>query len=172
VWTQLGPLAHELDVALVEQVGADEALLDIDAEKIERVLLNLVDNALKFSPGGGQIVVRLHAPGTNGAPPHFCRVDVSDSGPGIPPEDRAYIFDRFAQLRGQRARRRGSGLGLTFCKLAVEAHGGRIWVEDNSGSGSVFSFTLPLAAIDRSRSTEELPSSAGGVPGLLLDDGD
>ncbi len=156
VWTQLGPLAHELGVALVGQVPAGTALLDIDADKVERVLLNLVDNALKFSPSGGHIVIRLHPAGTNGAPARFCRVDVCDSGPGIPAEDRAFIFERFAQVRSQRARRRGSGLGLTFCKLVVEAHGGRIWVDDNPGGGSVFSFTLPVATIDRNRSTEEL----------------
>ena len=172
VWNQLGPLAQELGVALVDHVHTGAALLDIDADKVERVLLNLVDNALKFSPSGAQIVVRLHPAGQGGAAPGFCRVDVSDSGPGVPAEDRTYIFDRFAQLRGQRARRRGSGLGLTFCKLVVEAHGGRIWVEDNPGGGSVFSFTLPAATIDRGRRTEELPSSENQIRGLLLDDGD
>jgi NtrC-family two-component system sensor histidine kinase KinB len=68
---------------------------------------------------------------------------VLDMGPGIPLKYRETIFERFAQLGG---RRRGTGLGLAFCRLAVQAHGGRIWVEDNPrGQGSAFSFTLPVA---------------------------
>jgi signal transduction histidine kinase len=73
-------------------------------------------------------------------------MSVCDSGPGIPEEYRDEIFKRFAQIPGQRGRRRGSGLGLTFCQLTVEAHGGRIWVQPRpEGDGSTFSFTLPLA---------------------------
>ena len=73
------------------------------------------------------------------------RCSVRDTGPGIPPEDRTRIFDRFVQIADRRGRRRGTGIGLNFCRLAVEAHGGQIWVEDASGGGSEFSFTLPAA---------------------------
>jgi signal transduction histidine kinase len=70
---------------------------------------------------------------------------VRDTGPGIPPEYRERIFERFAQVPGASSKRTGTGLGLTFCKLAVEAHGGRIWVESEASQGSTFYFTLPLS---------------------------
>ena len=67
-----------------------------------------------------------------------------DSGPGIPPEYLTRVFDRFVQVEGQAGRRQGTGLGLAFCKLAVEAHGGRIWVENRPEGGSAFYFALPV----------------------------
>jgi signal transduction histidine kinase len=67
---------------------------------------------------------------------------VEDTGPGVPAESRDYIFEKFARLQGERFTK-GLGLGLSFCRLAVQAHGGRIWVESESGSGSRFMFTLP-----------------------------
>jgi len=73
---------------------------------------------------------------------------VEDTGPGVPDDHKTRLFDRFAQLDGQRGRRRGTGLGLAFCRLAVEAHGGQIWIEDSPQSGAVFAFTLPVAALD------------------------
>jgi signal transduction histidine kinase len=78
-------------------------------------------------------------------------VQVLDTGPGIPEDFREKIFDRFSQVPGQSGRRRGSGLGLTFCKLAVEAHGGRIWVEPRPGGGSIFTLTLPIEGPPASR---------------------
>jgi signal transduction histidine kinase len=70
---------------------------------------------------------------------------VTDAGPGIPSDQRRRIFERFAQVSGEQPRRRGFGLGLAFCRLAVEAHGGQIWVEPGPGGvGSAFKFTLPL----------------------------
>jgi len=74
------------------------------------------------------------------------RVEVIDTGLGIPPEDRTRIFEKFTQVQGQIGTRRGSGLGLAFCRMAVEAHGGHIWVEDGpKGKGSRFIFTIPKA---------------------------
>jgi len=113
--------------------------VEIDADMIDRVVVNLLDNAIKFTPGGGQISVA--------AEPRAGRVAVSitDTGYGIPPEQRPHIFERFARGAGTGPRPRGFGLGLTFCKLAIEAHGGRIWVEDGEGGvGCRFVFTLPL----------------------------
>jgi len=113
--------------------------VEIDADMIDRVVVNLLDNAIKFTPGGGQISVA--------AEPRAGRVAVSitDTGYGIPPEQRPHIFERFARGASAGARPRGFGLGLTFCKLAIEAHGGRIWVEDGEGGvGCRFVFTLPL----------------------------
>ncbi|HZY41170.1 MAG TPA: ATP-binding protein, partial [Anaerolineae bacterium] len=106
---------------------------------IGRVLTNLLDNALKFTPAGGQITVLTER---WAADPAFVRCAVRDTGPGIPPEFRTRIFERFAQLPDQSGRRRGTGLGLSFCHLAVEAHGGQIWVDTAPGGGSEFSFTV------------------------------
>jgi two-component system, NtrC family, sensor histidine kinase KinB len=71
---------------------------------------------------------------------------VADTGPGIPDEYKTRIFERFQQIDQAKAHRRGTGLGLTFCRLTVEAHGGQIWIEDNPAGGSVFAFTLPAVA--------------------------
>lgn len=148
VLDDLAPLADELDITLSTDIPPGLPLLKADVEKAERILLNLVDNALKYTPTGGSVVIRAHAPGAAGAGEGFVRIDVADTGPGVPDEHKTRLFDRFAQLDGQRGRRRGTGLGLTFCRMAVEAHGGRIWIEDNPRGGAIFAFTLPVAALD------------------------
>lgn len=144
VLDELRPLADEMEVEL-DIVGIDALpLLDIDADKMERVLYNLVDNAIKFTPSRGQVVIRADNSDGQLLERGFLRVEVCDSGPGIPQDYRERLFDRYQQLEGKFARRRGTGLGLTFCKLAVEAHGGQIWIEDNPTGGSVFAFTVPI----------------------------
>jgi signal transduction histidine kinase len=137
---ELAPLADDLEVEIEITVPDAISPTVIDAPKIERVLLNLVDNALKFSPVGAQVRITAYVSDQ----PDFVRIDVADRGPGIQDVYKQRIFDRFEQINGIQGRRRGTGLGLTFCKLAVEAHGGRIWIEDNPEGGSVFAFTLPL----------------------------
>ncbi len=134
------PQANEIGVILRHQLTAELPKVRADQGKIARVLTNLLDNALKFTPAGGQVSVSVanHSPG-------FVAISVSDTGPGIPEEYRHKVFDRFTQIPGQKGRRRGSGLGLTFCRLAVEAHGGEIWVAPREGGGSVFTFTLPIS---------------------------
>lgn len=113
--------------------------ISVDREQLERVLANLFDNALKFSPENGQVVLSVQAQ------PEQIIIAVTDHGPGIPREDRERIFERFAQIGENQPARRGFGLGLTFCRLAIEAHGGKIWVEPGSnGKGSRFIFSLPL----------------------------
>jgi signal transduction histidine kinase len=136
------PLAENSEVALTTEVEADLPLVLIDEDKVNRVLINLIDNALKFTPRGGRVTVSA-ARLANGAEDSMVRCTVRDTGPGIPPEYRARIFDRFVQIANRPGRRRGTGIGLNFCRLAVEAHGGQIWVEDASDGGSEFSFTLP-----------------------------
>ncbi len=108
---------------------------------IMRVFQNLLDNAIKFTPSGGEIWIRAVEERGEGA--SHVKVVVADSGPGVPPEMREAIFQPFVtgMVKG-----RGVGLGLAFCKLAVEAHGGRIWVEDRPGGGAAFVFTLPVAS--------------------------
>ncbi len=110
--------------------------LECDAGLVRRILTNLIGNALKFSAPDTEVRVVLADDGSDAV------VRVVDAGPGIAPEDRDRIFERFGQARGG-ARSRGSGLGLAFCKMAVEAHGGRIGFESEVGRGSTFWFTLP-----------------------------
>ncbi len=114
-----------------------------DENIMVRVLVNLLDNAIKFSPPGAtvQLTVRLSE---KAGPSRETLCQVCDTGPGIPPEYHERIFDKFFQVPDNTARRRGSGLGLAFCRLAVEAHGGRLWVESTPGQGSTFFFTLPV----------------------------
>ncbi len=119
-----------------------------DVDLVRRVVQNLVDNATKFSPRGGEVRVSgLLSNGANLPPGHpegpWLVLDIADEGDGVPESYRDVIFELFGQAptgRGQ-----GTGLGLAFCKLAVAAHGGMIWVEDAPGGGALFRLTLPLA---------------------------
>ncbi len=106
---------------------------------LRRVLINLLDNAIKFSPGGTSITVSITQDHQAGA----WLFAVKDQGPGIPLEEQMTIFDAYVRGHAQRDTR-GVGLGLAFCKLAIEAHHGRIWVESTPGKGATFKFTLPL----------------------------
>jgi NtrC-family two-component system sensor histidine kinase KinB len=144
---EYSPLFEELEIDILLRVADDLPLLNTDADKIERVFLNLVDNAVKFTPSGGHVVIEAYPPGVKDVEPGFIRVEVRDTGPGIPDEYKERLFDRFTQVDGQHGRRRGTGLGLTFCRLAVEAHGGRIWVENNPQGGAIFAFTLPTVEL-------------------------
>lgn len=110
--------------------------LEMDVDMIRRVLINLLENAIKYTRSGDQITVSAKA--QDGV----LLVSVVDSGPGIPSEDLEKIFDKFTRVTKD-DRPKGLGLGLAFCRLAVEAHSGEIWVESEEGKGSTFSFTLP-----------------------------
>ncbi|CAG0931721.1 Alginate biosynthesis sensor protein KinB [Thermoflexales bacterium] len=135
------PLALDSEISLSRQIDPDLPLVLIDEDKINRVLVNLIDNALKFTPRGGRVTVSAER-WANGSGYAMVRCVVRDTGPGIPTEYRTRIFDRFVQIAHRTGRRRGTGIGLNFCQLAIEAHGGKIWVEDAPGGGSEFSFTL------------------------------
>jgi PAS domain S-box-containing protein len=112
-----------------------------DRDRVLQIMSNLIGNAIKFTPEGGWILVRVAR--SDGE----AQFTVSDTGPGIAPEDLPRIWGRFWQSR----RDSGIGLGLTIAKAIVEAHGGRIWAETHPGSGTTFHFTLPLAADDAER---------------------
>jgi signal transduction histidine kinase len=125
-------------ITICQAFPPDLPLIQADRDRLDRVLSNLLDNAIKYTPKGGKISVAAER--REGA----ILVSVTDSGPGIPPAERERIFERFAQVTGDKLAGRGFGLGLTFCRLAVEAHGGRIWVEPGEGGvGSRFVFSLP-----------------------------
>jgi two-component system, NtrC family, sensor histidine kinase KinB len=117
--------------------------LRVDDNIIIRVVVNLLDNALKFSPPNSTIRIAAEIQDDAASPTPIVVCRVIDQGPGIPVEQQLLIFDKFGRAGGSELSRRGSGLGLTFCKLAVEAHGGKIWVESRFGHGSTFVFTSP-----------------------------
>ncbi|MCL4253708.1 MAG: GAF domain-containing protein, partial [Anaerolineae bacterium] len=112
--------------------------LMVDADMILRVIVNLIENALKYSPTGGNITIGARI--KDG----MAWVNVQDTGNGIPKEMQQSIFDKFSRAHQHSTTHKSIGLGLTFCRLAIQAHGGDIWVESEMGKGSNFIFTLPL----------------------------
>ena len=128
-------LEHGVQVAFVSSDGAD--VVTGDERRISQVIVNLLSNAVKFSPAGG--AVDVHASQVNGE----VHVSVTDTGPGIAPEDHERVFEEFQQTEAGIRQREGTGLGLALSKRLVELHGGRIWVESEPGQGSTFVFTLP-----------------------------
>jgi len=130
-------LAQAQDKAIA--VGVDlpaGTLVTAERDRLTRVLRNLVGNALKYSDRGGHVEVRVRLT------PAGIEFAVSDDGPGVPPEAYERVFQRFGQVGGE-AGRPGTGLGLYFCRLVVEAHGGAIGVDNRPGRGATFRFTLP-----------------------------
>jgi NtrC-family two-component system sensor histidine kinase KinB len=132
------PESLEYGIILRNEIREEAPAVCADLAKTTRVLTNLVDNAVKFTPSGGQVIISMHC-----LKDGMVTIQVSDTGPGVPEEYREKIFDRFSQVPGLVGRRRGSGLGLTFCRLALDSQGGKIWVEPRPGGGSIFTFTLP-----------------------------
>jgi two-component system, NtrC family, sensor kinase len=125
---------------IVLQVATDEGLGEMhgDERKIKQVLLNLLANAIKFTPEGGRIEIR--AKPVNGS----VEVSVTDTGVGIAPEDQEAIFEEFRQVGTADKKVEGTGLGLALSRKFIELHGGRIWVESQVGAGSTFTFTIPI----------------------------
>jgi signal transduction histidine kinase len=130
-------MAKNKNLHLGYDVAPDLPLAWADSRLIERVIQNLLDNAIKFTDSGAEIHVKA---GLESEDNDWSLVSVSDSGPGIPADIRDRRFLKFTTARHQQS---GTGLGLAFCKMAVEAHGGRIWVESQEGHGATFYFTLP-----------------------------
>lgn len=126
--------AEEKNIKLCGPSDSKPTKALFDAEKIERVLINLVSNAVKFTPPSGNITITVN--GTD----NEVIITISDTGCGIPQEELSQIFDDFYKGR---SREKGTGLGLSICKKLVEMHGGRIWAESREGEGSSFHFTLP-----------------------------
>lgn len=136
----LRPLAVEKGVDLGIRVPETDGLVQADRDKLYRVLLNLTDNAVKFTPPGGSVRVRVEV-----QPDGEVLTMVQDTGEGIPPEELGRVFDEFYQASPSPPHTRGSGLGLTIAKRLVELHGGKMWVRSQLGKGSEFGFTLPVA---------------------------
>ncbi len=135
---KLSPQAQEGQLTLLSQIPEDFPTVEADALRMEQVLTNLVDNAIKFTPANGRIVITGEDLGDR------VLVAVADTGAGIPPAERERVFERFYQVNsGGMKPYRGTGLGLSICKHIVEHHRGRIWVEGAEPQGSVFKFVLP-----------------------------
>jgi signal transduction histidine kinase len=138
VLQDIEPTSKGRKQTIVEKFSKDLPSIWADEDMARRVLINLVENSCKYSPSGAMIEV--------GAQPedgwmHFW---VKDQGAGIPPSEQDHIFNKFTRLPGQ-SKTGGLGIGLAFCRLAVQGHGGRIWVESEDGIGSIFHFTFPIA---------------------------
>jgi GAF domain-containing protein len=141
--------AEKAGLTLVEHVSDGLPPVSGDEGRLLQVFDNLLGNAIKFSPEGGQIIVTVEDAGS------MVQVSVADQGVGIPPDQLERIFERFYQVDGS-ARRRfpGVGLGLTIAKRIVEAHGGRIWAVSEPGNGSAFHFAIPKYQGDDRRASE------------------
>jgi two-component system sensor histidine kinase GlrK len=175
---EIAPSAGDHELAIT--APAEPLLVLCDGERISRVLANLLENAVKFSPGGASIRLALEplavrparvpperwapldAEGASGA----VLITVSDAGPGIPDAEKERIFERFFQAEsGKRVHGRGVGLGLTICREIVDAHHGALWVDDAPGGGSTFSLLLPWTGA----STLRQPVAVPGIPSPTVD---
>jgi signal transduction histidine kinase len=126
------------NVSLETHVTHDLPVITADGRKLKQVVINLLTNAVKFTPSGGHVTASADRRGDE------IVVSVADTGVGIAPADQERIFEEFEQTRHGRASEEGTGLGLTLSKKLVELHGGRIWVESELGKGTTLTFTLPL----------------------------
>ena len=139
VATSFRPRAEAESVQLETEIAETLPVLYVDRVRMEQVLTNLVENAVRHTPSGGSVTVTASRMGD------LVRVEVADTGVGIPPDALPHVFDRLYRADASRERTTGgSGLGLTIARQLVEAHGGAIWAESEEGSGSRFGFDLPI----------------------------
>ena len=132
-----------MGLRFVRSISHPDCAFTADQALVSRLLQNLLDNAVKFTPSGGTICIeaRCISSSDNGRETDgVVRIAVLDTGPGIAAHALETVFEKFTQLR---QKREGHGLGLTFCKLVADAHGGRIWVVNRSEGGSAFHVELP-----------------------------
>ncbi len=134
--------AEKKQVSLTAEIAKEIPDVQGDEDRLEQVLINIIDNAIKYTPAGGKIVARCSE--EDG----FAKVAITDNGPGILEEDRERVFERFYRVDADRSTSTGGrGLGLAIAKHIVEAHGGALWVESQFGKGSTFYFTIPVAGM-------------------------
>lgn len=132
---------------LTTRVEGQDFSVNVDADRLTQTLVNLLSNAVKFSPEGGIIKI------TTSQKDNQVLVEIADQGPGIADNFKAEIFERFKQVETTAHRHKGTGLGLPIAKQVVEAHGGRIGVQDNPGGGTIFWFTVPLELEETDKTT-------------------
>jgi signal transduction histidine kinase len=137
---QFSPLLQGKAQNLNMELPDSLPIIQADGQRLEQVILNLMTNATKFTPEGGNITLRARKQDSS------LVVEVQDNGIGIPEDEQARIFKPYSRLSADRQRHQGLGLGLSLVKQVVELHGGKIWVESEAGKGSTFAFSLPLNA--------------------------
>lgn len=142
-------LTQKKNLKLVHKIEENLPPALAEAEKLERVLVNLLSNAIKFTPESGQIEVHARlaeqASDPDNSKRKFIQIDIRDTGPGIDPEEKEFIFEMYRQTKmGKSSEHKGTGLGLAICKMIIDAHGGKIWVDSKPGKGSTFSFVIPV----------------------------
>ena len=135
---EMMPVALRDGHSLTVDLPASNPVISADRDRLRQIIQNLLNNALKFTPAGGEIILRAREDGAN------LVVEVQDMGPGISEEDQTRLFDPYYRRVEDRERLSGLGLGLALAKRLVELHGGRIWVKSEKDQGSTFSFSLPL----------------------------
>jgi signal transduction histidine kinase len=137
---QFKTILQQNNISIKVEFSNELPVIHADSDLMTRVMHNLIDNAIKYSEDGGEITAW-------GKPdpedPGKVLFGVADRGSGIPKDIQPYLFDKYFTSQHEKARRKGTGLGLYFCKLAVEAHGGEIWVESAPGMGSNFIIRMP-----------------------------
>jgi signal transduction histidine kinase len=134
---QVTPLLQGKNHTLSTDLPSTLPLIHGDGPRLEQVMLNLMTNAVKFTPPGGHISISAREEGPN------ITVSVKDNGIGIPKEEQSRLFQPYSRIQSDRQKQPGLGLGLALAKQVVELHSGKIWVDSESGSGSTFYFTLP-----------------------------
>ena len=153
--------AGQRQVNLQLRLAADLPEIRGDEQRLAQILNNLLDNGIRHTPQGGEVVVDVTSAGDLGRDAQIC---VHDSGPGVPEEERERIFERFYQIAtAEEMKRDGLGLGLYLCRQLVELHGGKIWIKNRPGKGSSFCFTLPGEA----EHNENKPTKKASREGVL-----
>lgn len=150
-------------ITVTVQVADDVGMIEADVLRFKQVVLNLVSNAVKFTPDGGSVSIRAYREGTE------LIVTVTDTGIGVPPEDQERIFESFQQGRRGAPKEEGTGLGLTLSRRIVGLFGGRMWLESTPGVGSTFGFSIPGP---QEQSDEAASPGLGELPAVVLVDDD
>jgi signal transduction histidine kinase len=151
------------DIAVTVQIADDIGMIDADERRFKQVVLNLVSNAVKFTPDGGRVSVHAYRDATD------LVVTVTDTGIGVPVEDRERIFESFQQGRRGAAKEEGTGLGLTLSRRIVELFGGRMWLDSEVGAGSTFGFSIPVLPL---AGQDVVSAGTGDIPVVVLVDDD
>ena len=157
----MGPLADNKSQVL-SKTAAPDLVVRADSTRFKQVLMNLLGNAIKFTPSGGRIEVNARL--IEGQ----VRIEVRDNGPGIPPEEQKRIFEAFYRLRDSGKKSEGTGLGLAITHRLVELHGGELCLESQVGEGSCFYFSLPLVVSEARASREKPALASGGMQRVLV----